>query len=63
MRVRMLTSISGSVTASPGDVVDIPSDVAKRLIDTDQAMPAKAAEAAARKPAGERATAKRARVR
>ena len=37
MRVRMLTSIAGSVNAKPGDVVTVDDVFGLRLIDSSQA--------------------------
>ena len=64
MKIRMLTSIAGEISAVAGDEIEIDAATAKRLIASGQAEPLKGSpEAAAKKRAPERATAKRARAR
>lgn len=65
MLIEMLTSIAGSITGAPGDVVDVDTATAERLIASDQARrpTRKTAEAAARGAAPETATAAPARPR
>jgi len=46
-KIRMLTSIAGSLTAKPGDVVRVDTAFALRLIDTNQAEPVDADRIAA----------------
>lgn len=39
MRVKILVSLAGGVTLSPGDVFDFPKDEALRLISAGYALP------------------------